>query len=209
MWELDHKEGRAPKNWCFQTVVLEKILESPLDCKEIKPVLIRFEGNQPWIVIERTDAEAEAPVIWPPDGKSWLIRKDLDAGKKWRQEEKGMTEEEMVGWHHRLKGHGSEQAPRNGEGQGSLACSSSWVPESDMTWQLNNNDIWLSTPILLGIAIVSHTNEIPEFGTKKKMRQQLHTGRMFLDNHFTKTVYYWTTTHLVSGTVLILNTLTR
>ena len=209
MWELDHKEGRAPKNWCFQTVVLEKILESPLDCKEIKPVLIRFEGNQPWIVIERTDAEAEAPVIWPPDGKSWLIRKDLDAGKKWRQEEKGMTEEEMVGWHHRLKGHESEQAPRNGEGQGSLACSSSWVPESDMTWQLNNNDIWLSTPILLGIAIVSHTNEIPEFGTKKKMRQQLHTGRMFLDNHFTKTVYYWTTTHLVSGTVLILNTLTR
>ena len=189
--------------------MLEKILESPLDCKEIKPVLIRFKGNQPWIVIERTDAEAEAPVIWPPDGKSWLIRKDLDAGKKWRQEEKAMTEEEMVGWHHRLKGHGSEQAPRNGEGQGSLACSSSWVPESDMTWQLNNNDIWLSTPILLGIAIVSHTNEIPEFGTKKKMRQQLHTGRMFLDNHFTKTVYYWTTTHLVSGTVLILNTLTR
>ena len=171
MWELGHKEGRAPKNWCFQTV-LEKILESPLDCKEIKPV--KPKGNQPSRVIGRTDVEAEAPVIWPPDGKSWFIGKDLDAGKDWRQEEKGMTEDAMVGWHHWLKEHESEQTPRDGEGQGSLECCSPWVPEWDMTWQLNNNDIWLPTPISLGITIVSHTNEILEFSTKKKMRQQLH-----------------------------------
>ena len=103
MWELDSKESWAPKNGCFWTVVLEKTLESPLDCREIQPV--HPKGNQSWIVIERTDAEAEAPIHWPPDGKSWLIWKDPDAGKDWRQEEKVMTEDEMVGWHHRLNGH--------------------------------------------------------------------------------------------------------
>ena len=103
MWELVYKEGWAPKNWCFQTVVLEKTLESPLDCKKIKPV--NPEGNQFWIFIRRTDAEAEAPIFWPPDVKNWLIGKDPDAGKDWRQEEKGMTEDEMVGWHHRFDGH--------------------------------------------------------------------------------------------------------
>ena len=103
MWELDHnKEGWVPKNWCFQTVVLEKTLESPLDCKKIKPV--NSKGNQPWIFIERTDAEAEAPIRWPPDAKSQFIGKDPDAGKDWRQEEKGTTEGEMVGWHHWLNG---------------------------------------------------------------------------------------------------------
>ena len=101
MWEVDHKEGWAPKNWCFQTVVLEKTLESP--SKEIKPV--NPKGNQPWIFIRRTDAEAEAPIFWPPDVKSWLMGKDSDGGKDWRQEEKGMTEDEMVGWHHRLDEH--------------------------------------------------------------------------------------------------------
>ena len=95
-------------------VVLEKTLESPLDCKEIKPV--NPKGNQPWVFIRRTDAEAETPVFWPPDVKSWLIRKDPDAGKDWRQEEKGMTEDEMVGWHHQLNGHEFEQAPGDGEG---------------------------------------------------------------------------------------------
>ena len=113
MWELDHKEGWAPKNLCFWTVVLEKTLESPLDCKEIKPV--NLKGNQSWIFIGRTDAKAEAPILWPPDMKNWLTGKDPDAGKDWRQEEKGMTEDEMVGWHHWLSGHEFEQALGCGE----------------------------------------------------------------------------------------------
>ena len=103
MWELDHKESWAPKNWCFWTVVLEKTLESPLDYKEIQQV--HPEGNQSWIVIGRTDAEAETPIFWPPDVKSWLIGKDPDVAKDWRQEKKGTTEAEMVGWHHRLNGN--------------------------------------------------------------------------------------------------------
>ena len=103
MWELDHKESWAPKNWCFWTVVLEETLESPLDYKEIQ--LVSLKENQSWIVIRRTDAEAEAPISRPPDAKSWLIGKDPDAGKEWRQEEKGMTEDEMAEWDHRLDGH--------------------------------------------------------------------------------------------------------
>ena len=102
MWELDYKESWVPENWCFWTVVLEKTLESPLDCKEIQ--LVHPKGNQSWIFIGRTDAKAEAPTLWPPDAKNWLIWKDPDAGKDWRWEEKGMTEDEMVGWHHRLRG---------------------------------------------------------------------------------------------------------
>ena len=98
MWELDYKESWAPKNWCFWTVVLEKTLESSLDCKEIQPV--HPKGNQSWMFIGRIDAKAETPILWPPDVKSWLIGKDPDAGKDWGQEEKGMTEDEMVGWHH-------------------------------------------------------------------------------------------------------------
>ena len=103
IWELDYKESWALKNWCFWTVVLEKTLESPLDGKEIQPVYP--EGNQSWMFIERTDAEAETPILWPPDAKNWLIGKDPDAGKDWRQEEKGTTEDEIVGWHRRLDGH--------------------------------------------------------------------------------------------------------
>ena len=133
--ELDHKEGWVLKNWCFQTVVLEKTLESPLDNK-IKPV--NPKGNQAWIFIGRTDAEAEAPMLWPPDGKSWLIGKDPDAGKYWRLEEQGATEDETVGWHHQLNEHEFEQAPGDGEGQGSLACYSPWgCKELDTTEQLN------------------------------------------------------------------------
>ena len=105
MWKLDYKENWAPKNWCFWTVVLEKTLESPLDCKEIQPVPPK--GNQSWIFIGRTDAEAETLILWPPDVKSWLIWKDPDAGKDWRWEEKRTTEDETVGWHHRLNGHGT------------------------------------------------------------------------------------------------------
>ena len=103
MWELDHKESWMPKNWCFWTVVLEKTLESPLDYREIQPV--NPKGNQSWIFIGRTDAEAETPILWPPNVKSWLIWKDPDAEKDWRQEEKGTTEDELIPWHHRLSGH--------------------------------------------------------------------------------------------------------
>ena len=123
--ELDHKESWALNNWCFWTVVLEKILESPLECKEIKPV--HPKGDQPWIVIGRTGAEAETPKFWPPDAENWLIWKDPDAGKDWWQEEKGMTEDEMVGWHHWLDGHEFEQALGVGDGQGSMVCYSPWV----------------------------------------------------------------------------------
>ena len=103
MWELNYKESWAPKNWCFWTAVLEKTLESPLDCKEIQPV--NPKGNQSWIFIGTTDADAEAPILWPLDVKNWLIWKDPDSGKDWRHEEKGMTEDEVVGWHHWLNGH--------------------------------------------------------------------------------------------------------
>ena len=136
MWDLDHKEGWAPKNWCFQTVLVEKTLESPLDCKEIQPV--NPKGNQSWIFIGRTDVEAETPILWPPDAKNWLIGKDPDAGKDGRQEEMGMTEDEMVGCRHQLTGHEFEQALGFSDGQGSLACCSPWgVKESDTTEQLN------------------------------------------------------------------------
>ena len=133
MCELDNKEGRVPKNWCFWTVVLEKILESPLDSKNIKLVILK--GNQPWILIGRTDAEV--PILWPPDSKSWLIGKDSHAGQDRRQEEKGTTEDEMVGWHHQFDGHKFEQALGVGDGQGSLASYSPWsCKESDTTEQL-------------------------------------------------------------------------
>ena len=131
-WELDYKESWAPKNWCFWTVVLEKTLKSLLDSKEIQPV--HPKGNQSWIFIGRTDAEAEAPKRWPPDVKNWLIWKDPDAGKDWRQEEKGATEDETVGWHHRLDGHEFGWTPGVGDGQGSLAYCSRWGHKKlDMT----------------------------------------------------------------------------
>ena len=124
MWELDYKESWAPKNWCFWTVVLEKTLESPLDWKEIQPV--HPKGNQSWILIGRTDAEAETQILWPPLSKNWLTGKDPDAGKDWRQEEKETTEDGMVGWHYWLNGHEFEQAPGVGDGQGGLAGCSPW-----------------------------------------------------------------------------------
>ena len=139
MWELDYRESWALKNWCFWTVVLEKTLESPLDCKEIQPV--HPKGNQSWIFIRRTDAEAEPPLFWPPDAKNWLIGKDPDAVKDWRWEEKGTTEDEMVGWHHRLDGHEFEQAPGVSDGQGSLEWCSPWGrKESDTTEWLNRTE---------------------------------------------------------------------
>jgi len=123
MWELDCEESWAPKNWCFWTVVLEKIFESPLGCKVIRPV--QPKGNQSWIFIGRTDAEAETPILWPPDAKNWLSGKDPEAGKGWRQEER-MIEDETVGWYHWLNRHDFEQSLGAGIGQGSLACCSPW-----------------------------------------------------------------------------------
>ena len=128
---VGHKESWALKNWCFWTVVLEKTLESPLDCKEIQPV--HSKGNQSWIFIERTDAKAETTTLWPPDANRWLIWKDPDAGKDWGQEEKGTTEDETVGWHNWLNGHGFGWSPGFGDGQGGLVWGSWGCKESDMT----------------------------------------------------------------------------
>ena len=135
MWELDYKESWVLKNWCFWTVVLEKTLEHPLYCKEIQSV--HPKGNQSRIYIGRTDTEAETPVFWPPDVKNWLIGKDPDAGKDWRQEEKGTTEDEMIEWHHQLNGYEFEQAPGDGEGM----LQSMGSQRVDLTEWLNNNGI--------------------------------------------------------------------
>ena len=147
MWELDCEESWALKNWCFWTVMLEKTLESPLDCKEIQPV--HPKGDQSWVFIGRTDAEAETPILWPLDAKSWLIGKDSDAGKHWRQEEKGLIEDEMVGRRHWLNGHGFGWTPGVGDGQGGLACCDSrGLKESDMTERLNWTEFLVSTIVL-------------------------------------------------------------
>ena len=134
LWKLDCEESWVLKNWCFWTEMLKKILESPLDCKEIQPV--HSKGNQPWVFFGRHDAKAETLVLWPPHAKSWLIGKDSDAGRGWGQEEKGTTEDEMVGWHHWLNGVGDEQ--------GGLECCYSWgCKESDTTERLSRTELKL------------------------------------------------------------------
>ena len=144
MWELDCEESWEPKNWCFWTVVLEKTLESPLDCKVIQPV--HSEGDQPWDFFERNDAKAETLILWPPHTKSWLIGKDSDAGRDWGQEEKGTSQDEMAGWHHKLNGRESEWTPGVGDGQGGLACCDSWGrKELDTTERLNSTELNWST----------------------------------------------------------------
>ena len=132
MWELDYKESWALKNWCFCTVLLEKTLESPLDCKEIKPA--NPKENQSWVFIGSTDAEAETPILWPPDMKNQFIWKDPDAGKDYRWKKKGTTEDEMVGCYHRLHEHEFEQALGAGGGQGSLVCCSPWGCKIKSDW---------------------------------------------------------------------------
>ena len=140
MWELDCEESWALKNWCFWTVVLEKTLESPLDCQEIQPV--HPKGGQSWVFIRRTDVEAETPVLWLPDVKSWLIWKDSDAAKDWGQEEKGTPEDETVGRHHRVDGHEFESTLGVRDGQEGQACCGSWVcKESDTTERLNWTEV--------------------------------------------------------------------
>ena len=128
MWELDCEEGWAPKNWCFWSVVLEKTLESPLDCKEIQ--LVHSKGNQSWVFFGRNDTKAETPVLWPPHEKSWLIGKYSDVGRDWGQEDKGTTEDEMAGWHHWLDGREFEWTLGVGDGQGGLMCCNSRVAKS-------------------------------------------------------------------------------
>ena len=144
MWELDCEESWALRNWCFWTMVLGKTLESPLNCKEIHSV--HPKGDQFWVFIGRTDAEAETPVLWPPHAKSWFVGKDPDAGRNWGQGEKGMTEDEMAGWHHWLDGHESEQTPGVCDGQGGLVCCNSWShKESDTTERLKWTELTLLT----------------------------------------------------------------
>ena len=164
MEKLDHEEGHALKNWCFRTMVLEKTLESPLYYKEIKPV--HPKGNQSWIFIGRTDAEAEAPTLWPPDAKIQLTGKDPDAGKDWGQEEKRTTEDEMVGWHHWFNGHDFEQTLEDSEGQGSPACCSPWSwKESDHNLETEQHSVSFPIHILpmwilgcfLSVALVTVT----------------------------------------------------
>ena len=142
--ELAYKESWVQKNWCFWTVVLEKSLESPLDCKEIKSVSPK--GNQSWLFIERADAEAETPILWPPDVKNWLIGKDPDAGKDWGQEERGTTEDEMVGWYYWLDGLGFEQALGVHDGQGGLVCCS---PRGCNEWVSNWTELLLNPKVRL------------------------------------------------------------
>ena len=147
MWELDCEESWVLKNWWFWTVVLEKTLANPLDCKEIQPV--HPKGDQSWVFIGRTDAKAETPILWPPHAKSWFIGKDPDAGRGWGQDEKGMTEDETVGWHHRRDGHEFGWTPGVGDGQGGLACYDSWGrKESDTTEWLNWTELILCMHIV-------------------------------------------------------------
>ena len=183
MWELDCEESWVPKNWYFWTVVLEKTLESPLDCKEIQPV--HSKGDRSWVFFGRTDAKAETPVLWPPHAKSWLIRKDSDAGRDWGQEEKGTTEDEMAGWHHGLDGHKFEWTPGVGDGQGGLACCDSWGSKestqlsdwTELMHQITGKTLFVEMPI------------------QKKTRLRLKMGnlRKFeVRNFLSKSEYFFT-----------------
>ena len=166
MWQLDYnKESWVPRNWCFWTVVLEKTLGSPLDWKPVNP-----KWNQSWIFTGRMDAEVETPILWPPDSKNWLILKDPDAGIDWRWEEKGTTEDEMVGWHHRVNGLKFEQALRVGDGQGSLACCSPWgCKKSDTTEQLNWTELipilWASQVALMIKNLPANARDLRDVGS--------------------------------------------
>ena len=159
MWELDYKESWVLKKWCFWTVVLEKTLESPLDCEEIQPV--HPKGNQSWVFIGRTDAEAETPILWPPEVKSWLIGKDTAAGKDWRQKEKGTTGDQVVAWHHWLDRHGFGWTLGVGVGQGGLACCDWWgCKESDTTEQLNWTEGKTTRPFWYDLNQIPYDNTV-------------------------------------------------
>ena len=174
MWELDCEESWVLKNWCFWTVVLEKTLSSPLDCKEIQPV--HPKGNQSWIFIGRTDAEAETPILWPPHAQSCLIGKDPDAGRDWGQKEKGATGDEMAGWHHRLNAHECGWTPGVSDGQRGLECCDSWgCKESDMTARLNWTALKLSWILSVGF-VFCHNDQIVIYSSTKT--------RLFMETNF-------------------------
>ena len=178
MWELDYEESWVLKNWCFWTVVLEKSLESPLDCKEIQSV--HSKGDQSWVFFGRNDAQTETPILWSPHAKSWLIGKDPDAGRDWRQEEKGTTEDEMAGWHHRLNGHKFEWTPGVGDGQGGLVCCDSWgCKESDMTERLN----WTE--------LNRHTKDQKKRVTDNKYYSINASRKQWLFSYYAKAVIVW------------------
>ena len=158
VWELDSKESWVLKNWCFWTVVLEKTLESPLDCKEFQPVNPKV--NQSWISFGSSDAEAETPIFRTPDVKNWLIGKDPDAGKNWQQHEKGTTEDEMIEWHHKLDGHEFEHVLSVGEGQGSLVCYSPCVCRIRRSWVVELNWIYVNRMIQYSFFYASSLNQI-------------------------------------------------
>ena len=190
MWELDHREGWAPTNWCFWTVVLEKTLESPLDCKEIQPV---YPKDQSCVFTGRTDIEAETPILWSPDVKNWLLGKDPDAGKDWGQEEKGTTEDEMAGWHQWLNGHGFGWTPGVGDGQGGLACCGSWGrKESDTTEWLNWTELFMKdirpASHLINPVQTFHcvsVEQIPEYSN------QVPPGFFSTGRHFSLVSFNW------------------
>ena len=194
MWELDYEESWAPKNWCFWTVVLEKTLESPLDCKEIQTV--HPKGDQSWVFIGRIDAKAKAPIFWLPHAKSWLIGKDSDAGRDWGQEEKGTTEDEMAGWHHGLDGREFEWTPGVGDGQGGLACVIHGVAKSqtrlsdwtELNWThvrlVQFSVVFVLSPNLICLSLVipiDVINRLNRAGSKIGFSTQSHLFFNFLN----------------------------
>ena len=181
MWELDHKESWAPTNWCFWTVMLENIFESPLDCIEVKPV--NLQGIQSWLFIGRTDAEPKTPILWSPNANNWLIETDSVPGKDWRQEEKRTTEDEMIGWHYWLNGYEFEKALGVADGTGSLVCCSPWgCKESNRTEQLNCTELILDVLLLrnnLSISIPQIFWMWTRFTTVVRLNQNIHCGNKF------------------------------
>ena len=182
MWELDYKESWVLKNLCFWTVVLEKTLEIPLDCKEIQPVPPK---DQFWIFIGRSDAKSETPILWPSDVKSWLTGKDPDAGKDWRQEKKEMTEDEMVGWHYWLNGHEFEQNLGDGEGQGSLVCCGPWghSPARLSDWTATTKPLSLWCLLLWQPELTSAPHVVKSSHNNSTTQGSMHLGRSHLPPH--------------------------
>ena len=192
MWELDYKESWASKNWRFWTVVLEKTLESPLDCKGIQPV--HSKGDQSWVFIGRANAKAETTIPWPPHVKSWLIGKTSDAGKDWGQEEKGTIEDEMAGWHHWLSEHESEWTPGVGDGQGGLACCNSCGrKELDTTEWLNWTELRLFHPWCFQARILEWGAISSSRGSSWPRDQTWVSCISCIDRW---TLYHWATIHL-------------